>query len=87
MKASQGERYLKSVCQRQKGEVRQERMVYKAKKRVLMQENSSLLHVTNETLHHLAAATITEWAVTIMRFPLFSTNPSLPLINSSSIER
>lgn len=52
-----------------------------------MQENSSLLHVTNETLHHLATATVTEWAVTTTRFPLFSTNPSLPLINSSSVER
>ena len=52
-----------------------------------MQATSSLLPVTNETMHLLATLTVTEWAVTIMRFPIFSAIPSLPLVNKFSMER
>lgn len=62
-------------------------MVYKTKESVFMQASSSVLHVTKETLHLLATVTITERAVTIMRLPIFSAIPPLPLVNSSSMER
>lgn len=52
-----------------------------------MQATSSLLHVTKETMHLLATVTITEWAVIIMRFPIFSAIPSFPLVNKFSMER